>query len=214
MSLPFSGYPVFDAATAQLLRRDAKKKPFGVLAADAGWVIPELTGDWSSTDSTDANFVPLEAPTTPQQAVAQALRGGGASPAPASQAPTGSIEGEDPMTAYLASMGGSVGDLGELSDEADEVAQDYAEAQKDLDTPMPEGRNSGRVFTAANPLEFLGAGLRIYGGRKAAKKAREERKRIRTERSQRLDEWGDALSRALRGKRPKEAWEEEAGQWK
>jgi hypothetical protein len=31
-------------------------------------------------------------------------------------------------------------------------------------TPLPEGRGYGGVYTAANPLEFLGSGLKQYQG--------------------------------------------------
>jgi hypothetical protein len=38
------------------------------------------------------------------------------------------------------------------------------------DTATPEGRQAGRTFVAANPLEFLGAGIKQYKGGKESKK--------------------------------------------
>lgn len=37
------------------------------------------------------------------------------------------------------------------------------------DTALPEGRQAGRTFVAANPLEFLGAGIKQYRGAKESK---------------------------------------------
>jgi hypothetical protein len=37
------------------------------------------------------------------------------------------------------------------------------------DTALPEGRQAGRTFVAANPLEFIGAGIKQYRGGKQSK---------------------------------------------
>lgn len=37
------------------------------------------------------------------------------------------------------------------------------------DTALPEGRQAGRTFVAANPLEFIGAGIKQYRGAKESK---------------------------------------------
>jgi hypothetical protein len=46
----------------------------------------------------------------------------------------------------------------------------------------PEGRSSGRVYTAANPLEFIGKGMQQYAGKRIADRAERKgakaRKRI------------------------------------
>lgn len=49
------------------------------------------------------------------------------------------------------------------------------------DTASPEGRHAGRTFVAANPLEFLGAGIKQYKGGKKAKETEAELEKNRAE---------------------------------
>jgi hypothetical protein len=42
------------------------------------------------------------------------------------------------------------------------------------DTALPEGRQAGRTFVAANPLEFLGAGIKQYRGGKKSEELQKE----------------------------------------
>jgi hypothetical protein len=42
------------------------------------------------------------------------------------------------------------------------------------DTALPEGRQAGRTFVAANPLEFIGAGIKQYRGGKESERLQKE----------------------------------------
>lgn len=70
--------------------------------------------------------------------------------------------GLDPKV--VEAMLGTYGDQLELGAQEKQLAQ----AQALRDQVAPEGRSSGRVYTAANPLEHLGVGIQRY---KAMKKA-------------------------------------------
>lgn len=54
------------------------------------------------------------------------------------------------------------------------IDQQMATADELRKTAMPEGRGYGGVFTAANPLEFIGTGIKQYKGMKARGKEGEE----------------------------------------
>lgn len=67
----------------------------------------------------------------------------------------------------LVGLLGTQGDVRDLS--ALEKQLEQANALRN-DWSMPEGRSSGRVYTAANPLEFIGKGMQTYAQNKKAKK--------------------------------------------
>lgn len=49
------------------------------------------------------------------------------------------------------------------------LADRLAQARALRDTAMPEGRSGGGIYTAANPLEFIGAGIKQYKGEKRSR---------------------------------------------
>lgn len=53
------------------------------------------------------------------------------------------------------------------------------QAQALRDTPMPEGRSTGRVYTAANPLEHIGAGIKQFQGMRDARRIGDEQEELR-----------------------------------
>jgi hypothetical protein len=78
--------------------------------------------------------------------------------------------GDDELTALLEGMDPALLEqlisLGALDGEQGMAAMDMARGDRMAQTPMPEGRNAGRTFVAANPLEFVGAaGMRMKGDR-------------------------------------------------
>lgn len=85
-------------------------------------------------------------------------------------APLAGAQGGNRIDPELLSLLMTYGDQLELTDQEKQLAQAHALRG----TPMPEGRNAGRIYRAANPLEFLGAGLQQYAGardEKALKKS-------------------------------------------
>jgi hypothetical protein len=106
------------------------------------------------------------------------------------------------MSAYLQAMGSNIGELGALEDEQAANEDIIAQAQKDIETQFPEGRQAGRVYVAANPLEALAAGIRQYRGYDERKKGRESREGIRTRRKEERNKFGDLLAKILRGEDP------------
>jgi hypothetical protein len=69
----------------------------------------------------------------------------------------------------------------ELSTKDDEMGllnQQLGYAEMLRDTAMPEGRDAGRVYVAANPLEHLGAGIQRYRGMKDVKDLREKQQGV------------------------------------
>lgn len=57
--------------------------------------------------------------------------------------------------------------------ELDELDRQLSEANALRDTPLPEGRQAGRTFVAANPLEFIGAGIKQFKGNRDIKRINE-----------------------------------------
>lgn len=55
---------------------------------------------------------------------------------------------------------------GMVPEEIDALQKQLTQAQMLQGTQMPEMRGNGRVQTAANPLEFIGAGLQQYAGKR------------------------------------------------
>lgn len=71
--------------------------------------------------------------------------------------------------ALYAQLLGTQGDLRELED----LDKQLAQAQALRDTAMPEGRSTGRIYTAANPLEHIGALMRVARGAKEEREIEE-----------------------------------------
>ncbi len=55
-------------------------------------------------------------------------------------------------------------ELGLIPEQQAQLAKQMQQAQMLQQRPGPEMRGNGRVQTAANPLEFIGAGLQQYAG--------------------------------------------------
>jgi hypothetical protein len=72
-------------------------------------------------------------------------------------APQGAPQAGSPEAAELAALLGTYGDQMELSNLEKQMA-----AAEALRMAAPEGRNAGRVYVAANPLEHLGKGIGDY----------------------------------------------------
>lgn len=65
-------------------------------------------------------------------------------------------------------------ELGIIPEELQQAQADMALANRRKTTPMPKGRNvRGNIYVAANPLEFLGAGMERYRGQQEMDKARQ-----------------------------------------
>lgn len=87
-------------------------------------------------------------------------------PAPGMKDPFAGVSGEQ-LQALM-----ELGILPELQAGLDDQ---ISQADALRNAPGPEGRDSGRVYTAANPLEFIGAGLQSYAGMREGKKLRSQR---------------------------------------
>ncbi len=61
--------------------------------------------------------------------------------------------------------------LGVIPEEQAALLKQQQQAQMLQQRPGPEMRGNGRVQTAANPLEFIGAGLQQYAGMRKEKQA-------------------------------------------
>lgn len=86
----------------------------------------------------------------------------------------------------LESMLGTYGDQMELTD----LDRQLAAAEALRNAEGPQMRSGGRVTTAANPLEFLGAGIQKFRAGRAAKKLEGERKEKRGKISQNVKDVG------------------------
>lgn len=58
--------------------------------------------------------------------------------------------------------------------EIESLQKQLQQAQMLQRTPMPEMRGNSRVQTAANPLEFLGAGMQQYAGMRQGQAAQQQ----------------------------------------
>lgn len=63
---------------------------------------------------------------------------------------------------------------GMVPEEIEALQKQLVQAQMLRGTPMPEMRGNGRVQTAANPMEFIGAGLQQYAGKRRADAAQSQ----------------------------------------
>lgn len=111
--------------------------------------------------------LPPQRPTPPAQANAPAP-----APAPSPTAPTSEADLGRVIEMML--------DMGYTQDEIEEVRRKMQNAQQST-APAPSGRYAGGTFVAANPLEFLGAGIRNVRAGRAAKRYGEEEKKLRND---------------------------------
>jgi len=107
-----------------------------------------------------------QAPQTPFGAVASA-------PSPANP-----YQMENNDDAMLALAGATIG-LGTGDERAADAQGDVNQGQAMLDAPLPEGRQAGRVYVAASPLEAIGAALKMRKGYRLRKHGEETRGEIR-----------------------------------
>lgn len=93
--------------------------------------------------------------------------------------------------ALMRTLLGNYGNELELSEAQNQLAQ----AQALRNTAMPESRQAGRVVVAANPLEFIGAGLKQYAGAKQEKAAREQAAALRKTIGENVGRYGGLVTR-------------------
>ena len=96
----------------------------------------------------------------------------------------------------LASLAG----LGALGEDMTENSRQMALAEGLRDRPAPEGREAGRAYVAANPLEHLSAGIDKYRAIKDLKNLKGERKGIQEKQTAGRGKYWDLL----RGKKQKD----------
>lgn len=72
------------------------------------------------------------------------------------------------------------------------LAEQLRRYQSQAQTQAPQGRMAGRVYVAPNPLEYLAAGLRGYGGMKGEQQVEQQMGDLSTKRQQ-------AMADALKG---------------
>lgn len=89
--------------------------------------------------------------------------------------------------------------LGVIDENMAENARQMKLAEQLRYQGMPEGRNSGRIYTAANPLEFLGTGLQQYQAMKRQKELEKQRGEMQGKQTQARGTYWDLL----RGQRQK-----------
>lgn len=175
------------ATLAEVLRNPQKRARSGATSHwDAAKPLPQPRGALYEE-------LPQALPAAPPQQVAAALRGRGPAPAPApvpaaerrlgGYAGAGELGGMEP----LAGMAGVTGEIANNQMVMQDLAEQMGEADRLRDDPAqnylePQGRTTGRVFTAAHPLEFLAQGIRQYQGTKKARKGDEAAAQVMKER--------------------------------
>lgn len=83
--------------------------------------------------------------------------------------------------------------LGVIPEEQAQLLKQQQQAQMLQQRPGPEMRSNGRVQTAANPLEFIGAGLQQYAGIRKEKQALEKLDELRKQQVQGRQLYADKL---------------------
>jgi hypothetical protein len=80
------------------------------------------------------------------------------------------------------------------------IAQQRAKYLQQQDQQAPQGRMVGGRYIAANPLEYLAAGLRGYGGFKGEQQANQELTDLQAKKQEAMQGDMNAMITALRGK--------------
>ena len=119
--------------------------------------------------------------------------------APAAAVPATPAAQPDFMGKYGSALLPYMSQLQGQEEQAGDIQQQMAQAQSLIDTPIPEGRNSGRVYTAANPLEVIGAGIKQYKGYKQDKEEKKALKALREETKGSRSAFNKAIIDALSG---------------
>lgn len=88
------------------------------------------------------------------------------------------------------------------NEQAGDIQQQMGIADELRNTPMPEGRDSGRVYTAANPLEILGATIKQFKGQRDYRKETKELKKLRKQTGLSRAGFNEAIIAAMRGTQP------------
>lgn len=70
-------------------------------------------------------------------------------------------------------------ELGVIPEEQAQLAKQIQQAQMLQQQQGPQGRQTGGIYTAANPLEFVGAGLQQYAGIRKERQAQEKLDELR-----------------------------------
>jgi len=135
---------------------------------------------------------PLQVPNSPFGGAAPQPGMGIAPLAPPPQAGQGNDNMSAAEKARLAALLGTYGDQLELDNLEKQMAQ--AEA---LRQAMPEGRDNGRVYTAANPLEFIGKGIGDYKLMKKRQETEAAAAPIRTRIGTNAKTYGDFILKDL-----------------
>jgi hypothetical protein len=71
--------------------------------------------------------------------------------------------------------------LGGLNAETGQLDKQQKYADKLRGTEIPEGRQVGNVYVAANPLEFIGAGMKQYAGKQQNDNLIQQQKQLQDE---------------------------------
>jgi hypothetical protein len=89
--------------------------------------------------------------------------------------------------------------LDDFSVDSDTINRRRQMAQALMGTQMPQGRMVGRHYVAANPLEYLAAGLKQYAGRKDMEMADQDARALGEQKRARSAEEVQGYIRALKG---------------
>lgn len=79
--------------------------------------------------------------------------------------------------------------LGGLNSETGQLDKQMKYADKLRGTEMPEGRTAGNMYVAANPLEFIGAGMKQHAGMKQSENIFNQQKILQDEMMRRRMEY-------------------------
>ena len=93
-------------------------------------------------------------------------------------------------------------ELGVLGGESDILTEEMLAATALRDAPGAQGRQAGRVFVAANPLEHLSSALRQYRGGKQVGDVRERQRGVLDRQAAGREAYGKALLDLLRRGQP------------
>jgi hypothetical protein len=115
----------------------------------------------------------------------QAVNPGMGQPQPQINPDTGQPFSEAEM-AQMAAMLGTYGDQLDLN----HLEGQQAQADALRSAQVPEGRSSGRVYTAANPLEVLGTIGQQYAGKRKADKIEKKGSKLRDEIGKNVKQYG------------------------
>lgn len=85
--------------------------------------------------------------------------------------------------------------MGVIDDQQGILAEQIAQADYMRSAPGPEGRDSGRIYTAANPLEHVGNFMQKYAAHRDLKDLRKQQQDLLQQQTQGRQDFLDALIR-------------------